>query len=384
MSSQGPDLLPRITLGAADDTERLDLFFDKSEPIDPPPAADSVYKLWTAALRDYSDSLAIDPLNENVLPFKVDLRPDSSSEDVVAILRTVSKSVEKKRRGCLPRRSLEGVATLVVDGLRKALDICKEVCSAVVPGGQALFIAIAILLDAGERFHASLKDLQKLFERFVVYMQRLEVRSQVDMGDGQKQIAVKVLVDLLKAFQLSTKVLRRHSLVLFLKALVTDSSDARSVLQDLEETIADENSMIITDVFVGMHRLDQGVLRIQTSMDKLFKTLEQDRQQTMATLLTLNDKVTTILQIVSRPTTPRPETSSHAAIESSSAAATLPDSSEFTIKEQQLDGSLSVSKKLDTPIAWGVDVYVVHRMIADGQHRLTHISQVWASLRSMR
>lgn len=96
-----------------------------------------------------------------------------------------------------------------------------------VPGGKGIFAAVAVLMmvsykllfsqflltsmpgQAANRVSATLDDLEKLFERLCVYVERLQVRTSVPLENQSKKIAVKALVEVLKALALATRMLKR-------------------------------------------------------------------------------------------------------------------------------------------------------------------------------
>lgn len=57
---------------------------------------------------------------------------------------------------------------------------------------------------------ATFNDLEELLKRFTVYVERLHLRVRAPLGREAKMVAVKALVEMLKAFALATKMLRMN------------------------------------------------------------------------------------------------------------------------------------------------------------------------------
>ena len=60
-------------------------------------------------------------------------------------------------------------------------------------------------MKAAERASASLGDLKKLFGRFEAYVKRLSIRVKATLGLEAQALAIKALVEMLKAFMVATK-----------------------------------------------------------------------------------------------------------------------------------------------------------------------------------
>ena len=60
-------------------------------------------------------------------------------------------------------------------------------------------------MKAAERASARLDDLKKLFGRFEAYIKRLSIRVRAAWGHEAEALAIRALVEMLKAFMLATK-----------------------------------------------------------------------------------------------------------------------------------------------------------------------------------
>ena len=63
--------------------------------------------------------------------------------------------------------------------------------------------------QAADRVSGIFDDLEKLLKHLKVFVERLQVRVSAPMRDGSRRIAVKALVEVLKAFELATRAMTR-------------------------------------------------------------------------------------------------------------------------------------------------------------------------------
>ncbi|KZV66027.1 hypothetical protein PENSPDRAFT_101483 [Peniophora sp. CONT] len=81
----------------------------------------------------------------------------------------------------------------------------------------------------------------------------MQVRLRAPMRQESARIAVKALVEVLKALELATKMVRRGRLRQFLHALFSKSDDVETALEKLEDVTTEEEKMTITELAIGMH-----------------------------------------------------------------------------------------------------------------------------------
>ena len=66
------------------------------------------------------------------------------------------------------------------------------------------------ILQAADSVSTTFDDPGKLLERLGPYVKRLEVRVQAPMNSNARDIAIRALVEMLKAFAVATKMLRKN------------------------------------------------------------------------------------------------------------------------------------------------------------------------------
>lgn len=69
--------------------------------------------------------------------------------------------------------------------------------------------------QAAERVSATFDQLEQLFERLSVYIERLKLRLRTPLGDEARMIAVKALAEMLKAFAIATKIMCQNRLSMY-------------------------------------------------------------------------------------------------------------------------------------------------------------------------
>lgn len=204
--------------------------------------------LWDSAIEQYRRSLNVD-LQDPSLSFVDDLQHCSTAEQILDVLQAKSKYLHNKRQGNKTSRVLRDVLKPLVHGLIVILDVGAEVASSSVRSfsffrSQALLnhgstggsrrqgyicsyrcategendapyvIGLLDISDsppqAADRVGTTFDDLKKLLERLGTYVERLQARVQVPMRSGARVVAVKALVEILKALALATKMLRKN------------------------------------------------------------------------------------------------------------------------------------------------------------------------------
>ncbi|KZV68451.1 hypothetical protein PENSPDRAFT_687223 [Peniophora sp. CONT] len=242
--------------------------------------------IWNYALNEYRACLDID-LRDNASSLARDLELCSNTDEILDVLQDASECLSDRRQGSKASRVLRGALRPVVDGLSAILNTSAETASGIgVPGGKGIFTAIAVLLKAADGVSATYDDLKELFGRLTVYIERLQQRIKAPMAGGTRKIVIKTLVEVLRALETATRMIRKGRIEIFLNTLFTKSKDVQSAIQNLETIMMDEERMAITDVVVGMHELSSDVLGIRTSLTTLATGNEELQQVVQRTDLT--------------------------------------------------------------------------------------------------
>ncbi|VDC02445.1 unnamed protein product [Peniophora sp. CBMAI 1063] len=250
-----------------------------SFPHETPPAGhgQSLSDLWNTAFERYLHSLGLDAHNKNFSLF-MELSYPTTSDTLLDKLQLASAHLSDNRRGSQRAHRFRQSLKPLVTGLLVLLDASAETASSLgVPGGKGIFAAVAILLEAAGRVSTAYDDLEKLFDRFCVYVERLQVRVRVPLTVESTEIAVKALIEMLKTFELATVMLRKGRIRHFLGALFTKSDDLEKALEALEDVTTEEERMAIAELIAGMHHLSADVQDVKTSLASLSRNIHDDR-----------------------------------------------------------------------------------------------------------
>ncbi|VDB86444.1 unnamed protein product [Peniophora sp. CBMAI 1063] len=185
-----------------------------------------------------------------------------------------SQCLTVKRQGSGPSRRLREALKPLIRGLSVILDACGETASALgIPGGKGIFAAVAVLLAAADRVSTSYDQLQKLLERLRAYVERLQVRLQVPLKSESRKVAVKALVEVLKALALVTHMLQRGRIGQFVRTVFSRGDEVQDALEALGDATSEEERMAVAELVVDMEDLSSGMHDIGTSLSTMHVTL---------------------------------------------------------------------------------------------------------------
>ncbi|VDB91475.1 unnamed protein product [Peniophora sp. CBMAI 1063] len=240
----------------------------------PAPTNDAITDIWKSALDQYRDAVGFNLQNKKDELVRR-MEKCTTTDAILRVLDDAAHYLVDQRRGNRKLEAVRGFLKPVVVGLDTILDAGAETGSALgVPGGKGIFAAVAVLLKAADRVSATFDDMEQLFERLQVYIERLEVRIKAPLRDQAKTIAVKALAEMLKAFAIATKMMRQNRLGMFVRALFTKGDYVQHAIRVLEKNMSDSIRMDIVDVVVGMHELSSDVLQIKTSMSQFLEMMQ--------------------------------------------------------------------------------------------------------------
>ncbi|VDC00351.1 unnamed protein product [Peniophora sp. CBMAI 1063] len=249
--------------------------------------------LWDEALEEYKRITGLD-LRSLDDPLARRLGACTSNEDVLNALVETAAAVETYRKGGAMESSIRGALKHLVHGLSILLETGAEAASSLaIPGGKAPFVAVAVLLKAAKGVSAKLDDLEKLFVQFNIYLKRLNDRLRVPLEHHARAIAVEVLVEMLKALALATKVMRENRFKHFLKALFVEGSEARQAVQRLEDILTNEERTSITHIIVGMHALKEDLLDARQGVHRAVDDVQITVNYTSALVVDVRNELNT-------------------------------------------------------------------------------------------
>ncbi|VDC02444.1 unnamed protein product [Peniophora sp. CBMAI 1063] len=244
-------------------------------------------ELWDIAFEQYRGSLGVEAHDETVAWF-LRLEGPVTSEIVLDKLEAASAHLRGRRRVNKAARRFKENLKPIIGGLVVLLDAAAEIASSLgAPGGKGIFAAVAVLLKAADRVSATYENLEKLFERFRVYIERLQVRIRVPLKSQSSEIAVRALVEMLKAFELATKMLRKGRIRHFLDALFSTSDDLEDAMRTLEDVTTDEERMAIAELVSDVHHLSSEMQEVKASISMVVQDLNsvQPISQSMSAAL---------------------------------------------------------------------------------------------------
>ncbi|VDC00139.1 unnamed protein product [Peniophora sp. CBMAI 1063] len=186
-----------------------------------------------------------------------------SGDDILDALQGPIAALDEKRAGGKVASAIRCSLRPIVLGLRVFLDVGAEVASSSgIPCGNAIFVAISVLLRAADRVGARSDDLMKLLKHYQSYIRRLSIRMHAAFGDEAIALAVEGLVSMLRAFMLATKSMREGRFKQFFRALFARSDDVQEAITALDDVITEDERLTMVELVVGVHDLTLSVNEI--------------------------------------------------------------------------------------------------------------------------
>ncbi|KZV67498.1 hypothetical protein PENSPDRAFT_49450 [Peniophora sp. CONT] len=217
------------------------------------------FDLWNSALEEYRLSLDVD-LRDQTVSFIRELEQASTCDDILDVLQDTSECLSAKRRGHKLSRALRKALKPVINGLSAILNAGAETAAAVgVPGGKGIFAAVAVLLQAADRVSATYDSLAELFQHIRAYIERLQVKKGVIRTPVAQMISVRALVEVLKALELATKMMRGTRFQHFWRAIFSTSNAAQSALKKFENVVTEEERMAIAQLLARVDEISSEV-----------------------------------------------------------------------------------------------------------------------------
>ncbi|KZV66768.1 hypothetical protein PENSPDRAFT_688711 [Peniophora sp. CONT] len=236
----------------------------------------SVADLWKRALEEYHRSVGVDLRDQNEFVIR-NLGSCLTADAILDALADISQRVDQFREGKGVSRQLKRLLQPMVHGLSMILNATAETASSGIPGGKGVFAAIAVLLEAANRVSTVFDDLEELLESFVAYIERLRVRVRAPFSQDAGIVAVKALVQMLKAFALATNMMRQGRTRLYLMALFTKTDDVQMNIRKIHGLLSAEERLATAELIAGMHELATDVHTVKDQMLQLLYAFDDMR-----------------------------------------------------------------------------------------------------------
>ncbi|KZV73964.1 WD40 repeat-like protein [Peniophora sp. CONT] len=213
--------------------------------------------IWSNALDEYRHLTGVDLRDSQNMSIVRQLEQCSDSDDILDRLDTASKGFNRWRKGGRWSRRLRSVLKPLVHGLNTIIEALAETASSAAhaPGGKGIFAALVVLMKAADSVSTTFDDIEKLFGRFKAYVVCLEKRVRVPIDHEMKVLAVRALVEMLKAMGHVTEILSKGRTGNFIGSLFNQSNVIADAIRELEEIERDESRLDVADIRVIVYNL---------------------------------------------------------------------------------------------------------------------------------
>ncbi|VDC07215.1 unnamed protein product [Peniophora sp. CBMAI 1063] len=231
---------------------------------------DTLADLWNDAIVRYKSTTSIDLTDPTSLVHR-SLANCSSHHAILSALNGLMDEF-KAYRDPSPNSSASKIRTAirrVVCAVLRAgvLDVGGETAAALgIPGGKAIFVALGALLQATEGVTDRFDAVLLLLHNLESYMIRLDVRLNAPLVPAAREHTVKILVEMLDAFGMATRMMRRNRAQHFMAALTGGGQDVKAAHERFEGLMVEDTRLSLAEVHSGIQAFSAS---LQTGLDEV-------------------------------------------------------------------------------------------------------------------
>ncbi|KZV60176.1 hypothetical protein PENSPDRAFT_363435, partial [Peniophora sp. CONT] len=250
------------------------------EPPHMPAPKETFQTLWAEALRKFQQSTDVPSTRWDSLLHR--MSDCHNEDDVCAVLDEIMQKLEHFRVGDPKWSKIRNkYMKPAIQVLLLFNDAIAEVASSfpTVPGGKAIFVGFAVLLEASKGVAERCDALIGLFEELNAFLESLRVRLSApsSIGPSSKTISIMILTQLLNIFVMATNIFSpskwRIRRTLFRDALVKDTTlqDALKRLQKLRDL---ETKATVAETGATVSELKALVGRVSSEIASMKQRIE--------------------------------------------------------------------------------------------------------------
>ncbi|KZV68174.1 hypothetical protein PENSPDRAFT_25838 [Peniophora sp. CONT] len=211
--------------------------------------------LWRDALDEFYRLTGEDIRDENSGLYEW-LKGCSDYASVMESLEKQALAFRAYRQGSPSALKMRSALRSVVRVIINVIDVGSEAAaSKAVPGGKAMFVAIAVLLRTVQGISARFDALVALLEKFGSFLERLDLRMNAPFEPVSRILAVKTLTEMLRTLAYAAQVMRHNRAKHFFDVLVGHGDDITDLTRRTEDLMREETRLSLAEVHKRMHNL---------------------------------------------------------------------------------------------------------------------------------
>ncbi|VDC04756.1 unnamed protein product [Peniophora sp. CBMAI 1063] len=241
-------------------------------------ANDAFTAMWRDALDDFDDVTGENISSGNSDLYK-QLQACSDYASIVKILDGKALEFKAYRRGSTNAMKMRAALRPVVCAIINMIDIGAEAAaSKAVPGGKAVFVAIAVLFKTVQGVSARFDALVSLFEKFDSFLERLDVRLNAPFESASRALAVKTLAKMVRTLAYATQMMRQNRFKHFFSVLIGLGGDIADITERTENLMIEETRLSLAEIHIRMHGLSEAFMstlhHVENGMDLLNERID--------------------------------------------------------------------------------------------------------------
>ncbi|KAI9442948.1 hypothetical protein H4582DRAFT_1145912 [Lactarius indigo] len=225
-----------------------------------PAATSNFHSIFVAALKAYEKKTKNDLLKH---PLAAQLQSCNSSADILALLRD---KVEEYDQSKSRDERLSSWLNPTINVLYAFSATLGEGVGLIFSPAKVISAGVGVLLLAAKDVDASREALVDLFERIENFFKRLESYAEVPPTDAMTDIIVKIIVEVLNIFAITTKEIKQGRAKRYLKKLV-GRKDVEDALKRLDKLTQEEARMAAAQILRLTHSVEHTIKGVDSKMD---------------------------------------------------------------------------------------------------------------------
>ncbi|KAK7434798.1 hypothetical protein VKT23_019985 [Stygiomarasmius scandens] len=208
-------------------------------------------QLWEEALNSFKNNTGIE-LRDKDLSQRLD--GCKNVDDALRILEDTEGAFRyfrnNNQKWTKMRKFLKPVVQVAVVFIKTGAEAAASLS---VPGAEAIFVALGAVLEATQKMSDRFDALIKLFKKLAHSLSCFKIRINVPFSSQSLHITVEILIALLNAIALATKMMKKSRVCYFSTILFTADKGILEALENLDRLITEQSQIIEAETLAVAH-----------------------------------------------------------------------------------------------------------------------------------
>ncbi|KAN0124653.1 hypothetical protein V8E53_015721 [Lactarius tabidus] len=227
--------------------------------VNPMPSSSSNFQaIFSTAVRAFEKQTKKDLLAH---PLASQLQACDSPTSILAVLQSQVDDLDQARK------SDERLTKWLSPTVSVLLTFSANIGGGIFSPATVIFAGAGVLLQAAKDVNVAQKALIDIFECIENFFKRLETYTEVPPTAAMTDIIVKIMVEVLNVFAISTKEIRQGRTKMYMKKLL-GKTDIQDALKKLDKLTQEEVRMATAQLLKITHAVDDKVKDVMSSSSR--------------------------------------------------------------------------------------------------------------------